>query len=83
MSAKRFTPGSVVATPGALEALRASGDDPLVLLQRHLRGDWGDVEARVERLTRALAPVILPMIDSLGALELEHVLAATSSGEAV
>ena len=30
MSAKLFAPGSVVATPGALEALRASGDDPLV-----------------------------------------------------
>src|SRR5437867_2077834 len=29
------------------------------------------VERRVEQLTRALAPVLLPMIDSLGALELE------------
>lgn len=44
MSTKRFTPGSVVATPGALKALRASGDDPLSLLQRHLSGDWGDVD---------------------------------------
>lgn len=34
MSAIRFAPCSVVATPGALEALRASGDDPLVLLQQ-------------------------------------------------
>ena len=40
-------------------------------------------EVRVERLTRALAPVILPMIESLGALELDQVLSATASGEAV
>ena len=49
MSAKRFTPGSIVATPGALEALRASGDDPLSLLQRHLSGDWGDVDEHDRR----------------------------------
>src|SRR5947208_117858 len=41
------------------------------------------IEAKVERFTRALAPVLLPMIDALGALELENVLAATASGEAV
>jgi hypothetical protein len=49
MSAKLFAPGSVVATPGALEALRASGDDPLVLLKRHLNGDWGDVDEHDRR----------------------------------
>jgi hypothetical protein len=49
MSAKRFAPGSVVATPGALEALRASGDDPLVFLRRHLGGDWGDVDEHDRR----------------------------------
>lgn len=38
-----------MATPGALEALRASGDDPLVLLQRHLNGDWGDVDEHDRR----------------------------------
>jgi len=47
--AKRFAPGSVVATPGALEALRASGDDPLVLLSRHLNSDWGDVDEHDRR----------------------------------
>jgi hypothetical protein len=40
------------------------------------------VEKRVERLTRAIAPVLLPMINSLGALELEEAMAAVSSGEA-
>lgn len=49
MFAKRFAPGSVVATPGALESLRASGDDPLVLLERHLSGDWGDADEHDRR----------------------------------
>jgi hypothetical protein len=42
--AKWFSPGSVVATPGVLEAFRASGDDPLAYLIRHIAGDWGDVD---------------------------------------
>lgn len=45
MSAKRFAPGSVVATPGALEALRASAESPFDFLMRHLTGDWGDLSA--------------------------------------
>jgi hypothetical protein len=39
----RFTPGQVVATPGALAALEASGESLLDYVQRHLTGDWGDV----------------------------------------
>jgi hypothetical protein len=39
----RFLPGQIVATPGALEAIKASGDSPFDLLMRHLTGDWGDV----------------------------------------
>jgi hypothetical protein len=39
----RFTPGQVVATPGALAALEASGESLLEYVQRHLTGDWGDV----------------------------------------
>lgn len=40
----RFPPGSVVATPGALGAFRAAGDDPLGYLVRHLAGDWGEID---------------------------------------
>jgi hypothetical protein len=40
----KFSLGSVVATPGVLEAFRASGESPLVFLERHLAGDWGDVD---------------------------------------
>ncbi|HEY1580521.1 MAG TPA: hypothetical protein VGF82_25955 [Terracidiphilus sp.] len=40
------------------------------------------VEKRVERFTRAIAPILLPMINSLGALELEEAMAVTVSGEA-
>jgi hypothetical protein len=49
MSGIRFAPGSVVATPGALEAFRASGDDPLAYLTRHLAGDWGEVDEHDRR----------------------------------
>lgn len=38
-----FRTGSLVATPGALEAFRESGDSALDYLHRHVRGDWGVV----------------------------------------
>lgn len=41
----KFTLGQVVATPGALEALAKAGQTPHELLARHLRGDWGDLDA--------------------------------------
>jgi hypothetical protein len=44
MSGIRLTPGSIVATPGVLEAFRASGEEPLPFLQRHLTGDWGELD---------------------------------------
>jgi hypothetical protein len=39
----RFSLGQVVATPGALEALRATGQTPDEFLRRHADGDWGVV----------------------------------------
>jgi len=49
MSGTKFSPGSVVATPGALAAFRESGDDPLAYLIRHLAGDWGEVDEHDRR----------------------------------
>ena len=40
----KFDPGQIVATPGVLDAMASSGDDPLDFLFRHLDGDWGDVD---------------------------------------
>lgn len=40
--AARFLPGTVVATPGALALLEATGFSAAALLNRHLHGDWGD-----------------------------------------
>jgi hypothetical protein len=40
-----FCLGQVVATPGALAALQAAGQDALELLRRHQSGDWGEVPA--------------------------------------
>lgn len=39
----KFDPGQIVATPGALEAMSAAGQQPGEFLARHLRGDWGPV----------------------------------------
>jgi hypothetical protein len=49
VSGIRFSPGSIVATPGALAALQASGDDPIAYLVRHVAGDWGDVDENDRR----------------------------------
>ena len=38
-----FRLGQVVATPGALEALQAAGQQPAEFLSRHVTGDWGEV----------------------------------------
>ena len=45
----RFNPCQVVATPGALAALEASGESLSDYLTRHLSGDWGDVDAHDRR----------------------------------
>jgi hypothetical protein len=39
----KFNLGQVFGTPGALAALRESGQTPQFFLSRHVRGDWGDV----------------------------------------
>ena len=38
----RFALGQVVATPGALALLQATGRSAASLLARHMHGDWGD-----------------------------------------
>ncbi len=38
-----FSLGRIVATLGALALLAATGTDPVELLSRHQRGDWGEV----------------------------------------
>jgi glycine cleavage system aminomethyltransferase T len=41
----RFPLGAVVATPGAIEALAVSGQNAAEFLDRHVRGDFGDLDA--------------------------------------
>src|SRR4051812_32144859 len=40
----KFSPGKIVATPGAARALGEAAMDPTELLARHMRGDWGEVD---------------------------------------
>ena len=39
-----FSPGQLVATPGALASLAKAGQTPLDFLSRHVCGDWGDID---------------------------------------
>jgi len=39
-----FNPGKIHAMPGAIEAMEAAGQDPAEFLDRHVTGDWGDVD---------------------------------------
>lgn len=39
-----FELGCVVATPGAIDALEASRQQPHEFLRRHRSGDWGEVD---------------------------------------
>lgn len=38
-----FSLGRLLATPGALKALEASGEVACEFVARHARGDWGDL----------------------------------------
>lgn len=38
----KFDMGQILATPGALEALRESGQTPGFFIRRHVQGDWGE-----------------------------------------
>jgi hypothetical protein len=39
-----FELGRIVATPGALRALEAAEQQPAEFLDRHVKGDWGDLD---------------------------------------
>ena len=43
-SSSKFSLGQVVATPRALEALDAVQRPAIELLNRHVTGDWGDLD---------------------------------------
>ena len=48
-----FSLGPVVATPGALEALGRNRTTGLEYIQRHSRGDWGDLDDEDKRANDA------------------------------
>ncbi len=41
-SKPKFSLGTIVATPGALETLNDSGQSPAAFLARHAQCDWGN-----------------------------------------
>jgi hypothetical protein len=40
----KFSAGVLLATPGASEAFEKNQQTPIEFLQRHLCGDWGDLD---------------------------------------
>ena len=44
-----FELGRIVATPGALQALEEAGQQPSVFLDRHVAGDWGELDDEDKR----------------------------------
>jgi hypothetical protein len=50
MSKPKFRLGQTLATPGALQALEESGQEPGFFLDRHVQGDWGEVCDEDKRL---------------------------------
>lgn len=49
----RFHPGQVVITPGALDAFISAREPFDPYLQRHERGDWGDLDSDDRRANDA------------------------------
>jgi hypothetical protein len=46
----KFPLGQTLATPAALQALEESGQSPGFFLDRHIQGDWGEVNAEDKQL---------------------------------
>ncbi|MEI8376187.1 MAG: hypothetical protein WCJ35_25485 [Planctomycetota bacterium] len=42
---QKFPLGEIVATPAALKAIEDAGQSPDFFLDRHVQGDWGEVDA--------------------------------------
>ena len=45
-----FPLGQVVGTPGALEAVKTTGEELIMFLVRHNRGDWGELDDGDKRM---------------------------------
>jgi len=50
MTDTKFSLGRLVATPGAIEAMRKSGQTPAFFLGQHASGNWGIVDEEDWRL---------------------------------
>jgi hypothetical protein len=67
----KFALGRVVATPRALELMRAAGMEPALFLDRHQCGDWGTVPPEDAALNERSAAENLRVFSSY-ALLLPH-----------
>jgi len=47
-----FSLGQLCATPGALEVLEQSGQQPIHFVARHVAGDWSEMDAEDQQTNR-------------------------------
>ena len=73
---KKFSLGRLLATPGALQALRDADQQPGEFLARHVTGDWGDLDAEDRRANDAAlingSRILQCLYDPQGATSLDH-----------
>ncbi len=50
MPGVKFSLDQLVATPGAVQAIDESGQSPDFFLEKHLSGDWGEVDSEDSQL---------------------------------
>ncbi len=49
MAKPKFSLGRLLATPAALRAMEEAGQSPGYFLERHIAGDWGEVDEEDKR----------------------------------
>ena len=60
--AARFPLGRLFLTPGAIEALAESEQEPFEFLRRHQSGDWGDLGTEDKRENEFSVPRVLRIL---------------------
>ena len=49
----KFKLGRIVSTPGAIQALQNADQTPDLFLDRHVSGDWGELDAEDRKANEA------------------------------
>jgi hypothetical protein len=81
--ANLFPLGQTIATPGAIEALAASNQQPHEFLNRHVVGDWGDLSDEDKRENDFSVDKELRIFSAYNTSQGEKLWVITESGRSV